>query len=381
MERRVFGERLERGAARARDFARTFVMEELPDLLRFRVLLNQSYDGHAGPEARLFPEDNGRTVHCADAEAVVDLLYRDGRVPEWVDLTVVGEGVATTIVEVRACGRFVEDDARLYYTRCPDQAPFGVKGPTLPVGWVEGQRFSIHHRSSCWSRADLEDACRHGGAVWSLELHGTAFDDVLSGRLPLPALEILELHGVSPVSFAGLAGFSRLRVLRLDLGGRALDLASLPLLPALSVLSLHGLPSRIEGVARLSSAAPALRDLTLTAPACPESDARLAPPLRALKLSMPTLPAWVASSPSLRTLHLAASQATNDDVRAWLAVCPQELEDLSLRGAHVSDEILQDLGRFRALQFLTVVDTAVTREALERFAKGRRNFRYLPRRQ
>ncbi|MBL8715246.1 MAG: hypothetical protein JNL79_04590 [Myxococcales bacterium] len=344
------------------------------------MLLDQSYDGHAGPEARLFPEENGRTVHCADAEAVVDLLYRDGRVPEWVDLTVVGEDVATTIVEVRACGRFVEDDARLYYTWCPDQAPFGLEGPTLPVGWVQGQRFSIHHRSSCWSRADLENACRHGREVWSLELHGTAFDDVLSGRLPLPALEILELHGVSPVSFAGLAGLSRLRVLRLDLGGRALDLASLPRLPALSMLSLDGLPSRIEGVARLASSVPALRELTLSAKACAESDARLALPVRGLTLRMPTLPEWVAPSPSLRKLSLDASQITNADVCAWLAACPRELEDLSLRGALVSDEILADLRQFRALQFLTVIDTAVTLEALERFAKGRRNFRHLPRR-
>ncbi len=381
VERRVFGERLERGAVRVRDFARTFVMEDLPDRLRFRVLLDQSC---VGPEARLFPEENGRTVHCPDAEAVVDLLYRAGRVPQWIDLTVVGEDAATTIVEVRACGRFVEDDARLYYDSPPwgpDQAPFGLKGPTLPVGWVEGQRFSIHHRSSCWSRADLENACRHGREVWSLELHGPVFDDALSGRLSLPALEILQLHGVAPVSFAGLAGFTRLRGLHVDLRGRPLDLASLPRLPALSGLSLDGLPSRIHGVALLAKAAPALRNLTLTAPACPESDARLTLPLRELTVKMPTLPAWVAPSLSLRKLSLGASQATNDDVRAWLAACSRELEELWLRGALVSDEILADLRRFRALQFLAVDDTAVTLEALERFAKGRRNFRHLPRRQ
>ncbi len=380
MERRVFGERLERGAVAVRDFARTLVVEELPDVVRFRVRLAQSYDDNAGPEAQLFPEDAGRVLHCADAAAVVALLYRDGRVPQWVDLTVAGEDGATTIVEVSACGRFVEDDARLYYHWAPDQAPFGRKGPFLPVGWVEGQRFSIHHRSSGWSRVDLENTCRHGREVWSLELHGAVFDDVLSAGLPLPALEILELHGVSPGSFAGLAGLSGLRVLRLDLGGRPLDLGSLPSLPALSSLSLDGLPSRVDGVARLANAAPTLRELALTAPACPESDARLALPLEALTVRMPTLPAWVTASPSLRKLSLDASRATSDDVRAWLAACPHELEELWLRGPLVCDAILEDLRRFRGLQFLGVVGTAVTLEALERFAKGRRNLRHLPRR-
>jgi hypothetical protein len=45
VERSVFAERLTQAAQRAREFARTLVEDPLPDAVRFRVILDSSYDG------------------------------------------------------------------------------------------------------------------------------------------------------------------------------------------------------------------------------------------------------------------------------------------------------------------------------------------------
>ena len=126
-------------------------------------------------------------------DEVISGLWRDGYVPQWIDIAVVGETGAATVIDVIACGRFIDDEQRLYYAST-DVAPFGVKGPALPAGYVQGQRFSIHERSSCWSLEDLERAGRHAAKVWSLELHGPAFDDNALATMPtFSRLDILEL--------------------------------------------------------------------------------------------------------------------------------------------------------------------------------------------
>ena len=93
MERSIFAAQLADAARRAVEFAREFVEEHLPDAVRFRVELNSSYDGnplHA--DERVYPDD--RRVHLAEhiarmeMEGMVELLWRDGAFPEWINLSV-----------------------------------------------------------------------------------------------------------------------------------------------------------------------------------------------------------------------------------------------------------------------------------------------------
>jgi hypothetical protein len=91
-----------------RDFAREFIEERLPDEMRFRVHLNSSHDANAGPEFKRFPKDSSEERTLAtkelDLDAVVNVLWRNGYVPQWVDLSVVGETGDSTIIEVAAAG-------------------------------------------------------------------------------------------------------------------------------------------------------------------------------------------------------------------------------------------------------------------------------------
>src|SRR5689334_19118076 len=135
MDRELFAGRLHEAAVAARDFAQRYVEETLPDELRFRVRLNSSYDGN--PLVRdevVFPSDSGyekanEFKDCSEQQ-VLDLLWRNKRVPEWINLSVIDESGTVTLVEVLSCGRFTADEGLLYHLR-EGKPPFHILGPAL----------------------------------------------------------------------------------------------------------------------------------------------------------------------------------------------------------------------------------------------------------
>jgi hypothetical protein len=144
VDRDVFAARLIGSAQRARDLARDMVVEVLPEAVAFRVLFNQSNDDIVPLRAGevVYPQDGGRALPDCTARTVVDELWRDGRVPEWIDLSVVDVGQGSTVVEMLGCGRFTDDEALLYHT-AEGAPPFHVTSPVLPPGH-DGSRFSLY---------------------------------------------------------------------------------------------------------------------------------------------------------------------------------------------------------------------------------------------
>jgi hypothetical protein len=387
VERATFEQRLLHAAARARDFACKFIAEPLPDALLFRVHLNSSYDLNAGADFRLYPEDSTDSRVLATkgltAGQAVDELWRDGWVPQWINISVVGETGAATVIELVACGRFTADETDLYYLHT-DVAPFGIKGPVLPFDFVEGQRFSIYTRSSCYTLAELARARRNAAKVWSLQLEGPAFDDgVLATQLAFSNLRILELHR-APLGgrgLVGLAGLPSLAHLRMELGASdRLDLGVLPRLEALESFSLKRMPGELAGVGRLATALPNLRELWLASDRNPRVDAELSmPALECIGLELPDVPRWIVMPRALRRLFLRATTATDDDVCRVLAACPDQLEHVDLSGSPVSDRVLAALDRFAGLRVLSAHDTRIAHEVLWRFAAQRSNLECRPR--
>jgi hypothetical protein len=84
----------------------------------------------------LYPEDSlpaSQRLGPWTFEETVAWLWRDGKVPEWVDVSVHGVSSEHTYVHLICCGRFTGMEERLYYR---DSLPqFGVKSPVLPIGW------------------------------------------------------------------------------------------------------------------------------------------------------------------------------------------------------------------------------------------------------
>ena len=100
MTRSEFMSRLAKATNASVDFARRYVENDLPETVRFHVLLNQSYDGNAGADDRVDPEDDGRELPSVTPDGVADALVRDGRCPEWIDVAVEAEGGDHTLIRL-----------------------------------------------------------------------------------------------------------------------------------------------------------------------------------------------------------------------------------------------------------------------------------------
>lgn len=224
MDRTVFAARFSEAAEQSRAFAQTLVSEPLPGDVVVRVRLNRSYPGaRLRPGEVTYPGDGGWEQESAlrrcGLGTAVGVLWRDGRVPEWVNLTVVDRDESVTVIEAVCCGRFTDDDALLYRQSGPP--PFHVLGPPLPPGH-DGSRYSLHRRSECWDQADL--ARLHGThpLVRSLAICTSEFD--ADGLAALPALEgMTELrhrrYAAAGDPVAAIARFPRLRTARIHLTG------------------------------------------------------------------------------------------------------------------------------------------------------------------
>lgn len=118
-------------------FAATMVRQPLPASWRFLIEPNASYDGNPFVDAeQVFPEESlpaGHRLGPWTFEEAVAWLWRDGNVPEWVDVLVHETSPEHTYVCLLCCGRFTGDEERLYYRN--GLPPFGIKSPVLPIGW------------------------------------------------------------------------------------------------------------------------------------------------------------------------------------------------------------------------------------------------------
>jgi len=160
----------------------------LPAKAVYRILLNRSYDANADlTQEWLYPDDslNGRDValrECSEEEAV-DVLWRQGRIPEWIDAKIVGETGEATLIELTCCGRFTANEDLLYH-QSGGHPPFSLKGAD-----------HLNSSVSCFSLREFDPLPRIAKQVRFLTLAGDAFDDEVLTRLPrFPYLYGLELR-------------------------------------------------------------------------------------------------------------------------------------------------------------------------------------------
>jgi len=154
MNREVFLNHLQIASRHCAEFTRAMVTEDLPDQFLYLVIPNESFDGnplHA--DEMVFPDDTlkpGRMPAPRNDTDVVDYLWRDGRIPEWIDVFVRRVASGYTFLKLSCCGRFTANDELLYY-RNSDCPPFGIKGTVLPPHWKSLEasgKFSINWREN-----------------------------------------------------------------------------------------------------------------------------------------------------------------------------------------------------------------------------------------
>ena len=151
MDRATFDEHLERATLAVLPFTRDLITNDLPGEVRYLIRPNQSYD--ANPlrlDEEVFPsESTADHPEPCDAAAAAERLYRAGKVPEWINVSVESADQRFTYLKLECCGRFTAEGELLYH-RMEGWPPFHCLGPPLPTGWrsvEESGRFDLY-----WSR-------------------------------------------------------------------------------------------------------------------------------------------------------------------------------------------------------------------------------------
>jgi hypothetical protein len=150
MNKATFSDHLAKATSHSFDFAKRYVRNQLPESIRYLVRLNQSFDGNPLAQGEhVFPDDvarHGARICPLSAEQVVELLWRDGLVPEWIDISVESTDGTNCFMQLLCCGRFSEQAEHLYYSKT-DVCPFGCKSPPMPLDWKAGDEpFDLHWR-------------------------------------------------------------------------------------------------------------------------------------------------------------------------------------------------------------------------------------------
>lgn len=138
LEKSVFSQNFSKAISTLLPFAQEFLIEILPEKLNYLVFLNQSHDENKliGDE-KLFPEDSlpeNRVKSFELDEQIINFLWRDGKVPEWINLHIHSFDNEMTFISVVCCGRFTSDEKLLYHQHEGYQ-PFHVLGPNLPIDY------------------------------------------------------------------------------------------------------------------------------------------------------------------------------------------------------------------------------------------------------
>lgn len=135
ISRTAFEKNLASASNHALEFARTLVTNDLPDEIRYVVLLGASYDESPLEEGEYtFPNDYADRERCFYRIGdIADLLWRDGKVPEWINIFVESATPEYTNIKLECCGRFSDKAEHIYHAH-EGRAPFHVLGPPMPVG-------------------------------------------------------------------------------------------------------------------------------------------------------------------------------------------------------------------------------------------------------
>jgi hypothetical protein len=123
-------------------FAMKFLKETLVPEFRYDVFLNVSNDDPTMTKFDVYPDDYGKSELGLTAEEVGNLLFRDNKVPVWIDILVHKADKKTTTFKLSCSGRFSSDPNEFYYNET-GTGPFGIKSPLFPIGYKEGEKFRL----------------------------------------------------------------------------------------------------------------------------------------------------------------------------------------------------------------------------------------------
>ena len=100
-------------------------------------------------DEELFPDDSvpfPNFIGPLSFEEAFQFLWRNEKVPEWVDVSVQASDANLSYIQLRCCGRFTALEELLYH-KSEGYQPFHVHSPPLPPNWKsveESGKFDLH---------------------------------------------------------------------------------------------------------------------------------------------------------------------------------------------------------------------------------------------
>ena len=114
----------------------------LEEDIKFDISLNESADIPRVEKFDHYPEDDNKSFKNLSEDEIIKLLFRNKKVPVWIDINVKTVQDGYTIMNLLCAGRFSDDENEYYYEN-RNTGPFGIKGPIYPMGFKEGTKFKI----------------------------------------------------------------------------------------------------------------------------------------------------------------------------------------------------------------------------------------------
>ena len=142
MEQGQFLQLLQEVSLLTQQLTQSLVIDVLPPTFHYQVILNASFDELACPTFTIYPEDDNKQFPQLNAQDVIQLLWRQGKIPVWIDSSIIKATDKITTLQLLCAGRYTADDKKLYYHK-RKQGPFGIKSPALPTNYQKGVKFKL----------------------------------------------------------------------------------------------------------------------------------------------------------------------------------------------------------------------------------------------
>lgn len=121
-------------------FTQEFVINDLPSEVKFIIKPNSSYDGNPlVDDEEIFPNDNvniDSQMSPCDFDNAIDYLWRNGKVPEWINVSVYRCDTNYTYVKLESCGRYSGNINNLYHVQ-EGRPPFHALSPSIPLNYFD----------------------------------------------------------------------------------------------------------------------------------------------------------------------------------------------------------------------------------------------------
>ena len=123
-------------------FAKEFVKNDLKPEFKYDLELNVSNNNPELKQFDIYPEDNGKKYFDLTDKEVTEILWRNNKIPVWIDISVAKSDRKKTTFRLICAGRYSDDKNEFYY-KDRGSGPFGIKSPDLPIGYKKGDKFRL----------------------------------------------------------------------------------------------------------------------------------------------------------------------------------------------------------------------------------------------